>query len=116
VDAAELTLSVLPFVRALARRLPIGGTCGLSREDLVQEGALALLERGSRYDPARGKPTTFAGIVARRYMLRLIARERLEAHPCRLFDSISEDFRAALGRGRYAGWRMRYGRLGGEAS
>ena len=60
------------------------------REDVEQEILLELLERESRYDPARGMPGTFTGVVAKNRaaeLIQAIVRDRTHL----LFGNPGED-------------------------
>lgn len=67
---------------AVANAWRVAHKIGLSaedREDVEQEILLELLERESRYDPTRGKPGTFTGVVSKNRAAELtqaIVRDR----------------------------------------
>lgn len=85
----RLVRSHLPLIRSLARRYR---GYGLPFDDLVQEGALGLLEAIDRYDPARG-----SGFVAfARFRVRRAMRNALtdQARLIRLPKQIVERRRA----------------------
>lgn len=85
----RLVRSHLPLIRSLARRYR---GYGLPFDDLVQEGALGLLEAIDRYDPARG-----SGFVAfARFRIRRAIRNALtnQARLIRLPKQIVERRRA----------------------
>lgn len=68
----ELLLSVYPWVRLLAGRCAV--RCGVDADDLTQEAVMLLLARAEKYDPARGRPTTWASAALIRMLPRLAAR------------------------------------------
>lgn len=85
----RLVRSHLPLIRSLARRYR---GSGLPFDDLVQEGALGLLEAIARYDPARGPD--FAAFA--RFRIRRAIRNALtnQARLIRLPKQIVERRRA----------------------
>lgn len=78
---------------AAANAWRVARKIGLSpeeREDVEQEILLALLEREPRFDPARGKPGTFAGVISEHRAAELtaaIVRDRMRL----AFGSPSDD-------------------------
>jgi RNA polymerase sigma factor for flagellar operon FliA len=58
----ELILANLPLVRFVLGRLPISPPPGLSHEDLLGVGVIALLRAIEAFDPARGNAFTTFGV------------------------------------------------------
>jgi RNA polymerase sigma-70 factor (ECF subfamily) len=61
-----------------ARRLKL---CAADREDLRQDMLLAMLQRSSSFDPARGAWSTFVGLVARHVVADQARRARRQSEP-----------------------------------
>jgi len=49
-----------------------------SKEDLIQVGFLALCKNGHKYDPERGKPSTFITHCVRNDMIKFIKSNKLQ--------------------------------------
>jgi RNA polymerase primary sigma factor len=68
----RLVDAFLPSITALARRYPRG--VGLQRQDLVQQGVVALLFAAGRYDPGLNTPFwAYASFWVRKAMQELVA-------------------------------------------
>jgi RNA polymerase primary sigma factor len=74
----RLAAENLRFVASIASRFR---NRGLSREDLMGEGCLGLVEAARRYDPVRGvRFTTYAVYWIKRAILRALAGEQMPVH------------------------------------
>ena len=52
-----------------------------SIDDLVQIGKMSIWKNGNKYDPSRGKVTTFVGTCARNEMLKYIRKQNKRQMP-----------------------------------
>ncbi|MBE3088456.1 MAG: sigma-70 family RNA polymerase sigma factor, partial [Chloroflexi bacterium] len=72
----QRVLAALPFVEALARRLAASMPHSIDLGDLVQDGALGLIDAAHRFDETRGiKFETFAERRVRGAMIDALRRE-----------------------------------------
>jgi RNA polymerase sigma factor (sigma-70 family) len=69
----ELVESVARWVHLVSRRLARG--YGLDPDDVAAETFAVLLRHADKYDPTRGKLTTWSALVARRTASKLARRE-----------------------------------------
>ena len=69
-------LDHLPLVKSIARRLSHYLPPTLDREDLIQEGTLALMKCFAKHDPTQGSFSTYAYPSVRGAMLDVIRRQR----------------------------------------
>lgn len=89
-----LLRSVLPFIRALARRQ---GADEVQSEDIAQDVLLTVHRVRHTYDPRRPFSPWLAAIVARRAIDALRRRSRVEAHELlddEVYQTLSETFAA----------------------
>lgn len=86
VDPAGFVFGVLPLVRQLAGRY--SRRAGLDGEDLAQDALLALIKAVKGYDPARGKPGTYAGLVVKRAAYVALCRADRQRHIVRSIESL----------------------------
>lgn len=83
----------LGLVRAEVRRLP---NLGLDRDDLEQEGMVALVEAARRYDPKRGLPfSSYGAHLIRQALLKACAERTLVRLPERTISRHRGRFRRA---------------------
>lgn len=89
IDArAELIVAYRPLVFWFAGKLRVHQSL---KQDLIQEGMLALIGAVDRFDPARGlRFTTYASYRIRGQMLNMLARSEKRAPVPVDFDNISE--------------------------
>lgn len=88
-DRAALLESVRPWLILLAVRRAEGTRVGW--EVLFQEAALRVYRAAHTYDPARGRPTTWAAIVARSAFGRVFGRLARQPRTVRLVSPKSDD-------------------------
>lgn len=77
VKTAFDVAAFLPIVRKQAHRLARGDH--FTREDLVQEGIIAVLKAMDTYDPERGSLPAYVSICARNRMISYLRRGRHES-------------------------------------
>jgi RNA polymerase sporulation-specific sigma factor len=87
---AELLLAYLPLLRKQAGLL--AGRDNHLKDDLVQEGLLALCRAVELYDPRRGTFGAFLKVCVRHAMISLLRRQpKEEVAEASLFEGMSDD-------------------------
>jgi len=74
IDVLEYRWLVDYWANKFIQNLPSGGRGRITKEDLQQEGWVALLEARQRYSPAEGSFETFATSYVRGYMLNYLQK------------------------------------------